>query len=457
MYFKGIAHPTILKILLKEEEILTSFQKEINPFSEKPFLNIPTHICKKYNFKIGDLKIIRITKNNQTYEFIKKLGEWGRVNIPKEIIPLLSLKDKEKVIIQVIKESKIEESNKSLSLILKNTNFKILGRNEGFITIYKEKMTPITIYNKISQDPDLIKAIFLIHGDGHYKTKLSFTNTDIGLHKFIIKIFEKHQIISKKEWKGRISINENQNQKGLSKYWSNVLNPNQFYPTISKTRFNTKQNGNFRIVIDKRIVGFLINIILEHYIKNLDQNSSFYALNGLLAAEGSADLSKKGLHRITLSYNSTEKELFKKILCKTEILELCKDTIKSKSHGMFVIENWNNIVPFFQKFISKKLLPFDIHEERRERALRGFVNHQYTITLNKYLKCIQKENTISKIANNLKIRKDSCLSSIKKERFNQLIIIKGKGINRNPFKISITKEGNNFLELTKYLKGEIKP
>ncbi len=175
-------------------------------------------------------------------------------------------------------------------------------------------------------------------------------------------------------------------------------------------------------------------------------------MNGLLYAEGGAQISNiSSLHKITLSFNKQEKFMFKQIL---DDLNL-KYTIEQNRN--FIIQGWNNQYHFFKTFLSKDVVPFGIHNQRRNNALNGFLNHNFTKTMIKYLFILRLYNSLSvkEFSKLLGIRRDSLLSTIRKTRYSKFVNILGKGINRNPFIISITKEGYNFINIINKIGGLI--
>ena len=80
-------------------------------------------------------------------------------------------------------------------------------------------------------------------------------------------------------------------------------------------------------------------------VKLLGKEYDIYALNGLLAAEGGAQIGKKGLHRITLSFNSKEKSMFQYILDRLEL----KYTIGQDKD--FIIQGWSTNIYFLRHSI----------------------------------------------------------------------------------------------------------
>ncbi len=63
--------------------------------------------------------------------------------------------------------------------------------------------------------------------------------------------------------------------------------------------------------------------------------------------------------------------------------------------------------------------------------------------MEKYLLVIGVKTTVKELSGLLKIREDSCLTTIRKPQYSKFIDIEGEGINRNPFKyLSLRMERN---------------
>lgn len=69
--------------------------------------------------------------------------------------------------------------------------------------------------------------------------------------------------------------------------------------------------------------------------------------------------------------------------------------------------------------------------------------------MKKYLSVLDKNDklTTKQFSNILKMRHDSLLNTLKKERYSYFMDIKGKGIRGNPFIFSITPEGRYLMDL----------
>ncbi|MBU1622777.1 MAG: hypothetical protein KJ597_04340, partial [Nanoarchaeota archaeon] len=255
VFFNEIVHHEEYKKIYSLEKLLLELNKEIKTNSARPFLNIPTNICKCKNIKPKDIIIVRLHKKDKIYEFISKVYAWGKIHVPKKIISLLEIKNNEKIRIQIIKETENTNSNETINLVnlfKKNKKIKTIKRANNFVTIYSEKQTPLTIPNTITINQKLVELFFLIHGDGHYKTKLFFVNKNPQLHKFVIKQFENELKIPMSIWRARVTINKFENEDLAKHYWKEKIGfiNEQFYPKVSKTKFNTSKFGNLRICID---------------------------------------------------------------------------------------------------------------------------------------------------------------------------------------------------------------
>ncbi|MAG16386.1 hypothetical protein CMO88_04985 [Candidatus Woesearchaeota archaeon] len=450
VYYKEIAHPVDFARLYKQERPMCEFKSPLRMGTGRPFITYPAESRKSEGIKETDVLLVRICRENQEVEFVTKMYKWRKLHIPQIIVDKLNIQNNENIFVKIIARDKcLPESYQQIDLaqiVHYDKNVKIIPRAKNYITIYRKQKEPITIPRFIQLSSNLIELFFLVHGDGHYAYKLYFANKLPELHVFVIDEFEKIFRLPKAVWRSRILLHDLRHGLYAKEYWKNAvcLNEQQFYSN-SKCILRTSPAGNLRIVMDKTIVSLIFRYVFEKIKNNMEKQNAFHALNGLLAAEGGAQIGKKGLHKITLSYNMQEKTLFEKILRQTGIVELCKDQ-QSKT---FVIEGWTNLYSFFKTFLFNEVVPFRTHSVRRKRAFEGFLNHSFTKTMIKYLSVINKNHriTVKKLSMLLKIREDSILDTLRKKQYKTYIKIEGLGINRNPFLISISKEGKDFLKL----------
>lgn len=456
IYYKEIAHPFDLSILYENEKPFYGFNGIVHTETSRPFISLSAENRHLVGINGGDVVLVRICREKQEVEFVTKVCEWGQMHIPKVILDLLEMKNREAIVINIMAKTQnlinINDGRIDLAQITDYDNgIKIIPRALDFVTVYRKQKVPITIPRFIELSPKLIELSFLIHGDGHYAEKLYFANKSPELHRFVMNEFENILRIPQNLWRSRILLHDLENTVNATEYWKNMLELNnaQFYNS-SKSVLNTDATGNLRIILDKTIVSLIFRYIFDIMKKNLDKRTALHALNGLLAAEGGAQISKKGLHKLTLSYNQKEKELFQRILHISGTSHLWKDV----QNKMFVIESWPHLHTFFKLFLAESIIPFRIHSDRRKRALEGFLKHSFTKTMSKYLTCISKNNnvTVEKLSTLLKIRRDSILDAIRKNQYVLFVDINGKGVNRSPFIISITNEGKEFLQLISRLQ-----
>lgn len=452
VYTNQIIHEKVFSKLYNKERILKKFETNIITSTHHPFSTFLSKDRKSTNIKEGGFIILRAVKNNKKFEFIGKVIKWGKFSIPKMIIKTLNIKNREKILFEIVEESKNNEigGEDFLDLAKIKENIKMIYRENRFITLFKEYKIPITLPRFIKITPELIELCFLIHGDGHYQNKLYFVNKNPELHEFVIQKFEEIFKIPRNIWRTRLLFNNQFNKELAKEKWKKVLNlkEEQFYPSISKSQLKTSSLGNLRIVIDKTIVSVIFRYIFGH-LRNLEKKQAIHALNGLLYAEGGVDKNKRGLHKITISFSQKEKEMFQEILDKTEI-----DLLAIRLNDRFVIGKWNNLYNFFKIFFSNNIVPFNLHTEKCKNALEGFLSHSFTQTICKYLEILNKKPnfTIKELVKITNHRPESILSTLRKKQYSEFIKIEGKGINRNPLLISITKEGEEFLKLIEQIK-----
>lgn len=450
IYSDMLVDNNTLEELYNKEQILTNFKTKVNTMSHYPFATFLAKERHLTNLRINGPLIIKAVKDNKKFEFVSKLCKWGKFSVSKEAVKLLDMKNHEIIKFEIIKENKNQEiKNNCLDLAGVEDVDKIF-REDNFITLYKTGGTAITLPRFIEITLNLIELSFLIHGDGSYKEKLYFVNKNPELHIFVIDKFYEIFKIPKEVWRARLLFNNASDSFAAKEKWKHNLDlkEEQFYPSISKCVLNTSEFGNLRIVIDKLIVARVFRHVFEQIKKSKDY--PIHALNGLLCAEGGARKTKHGLHKITLSFSQKEKEMFESILKSVSLSEISKVSQNSR----FCIEGWENLHLFFKTFYDNKCIPFDIHSQRCKNALGGFLDHGFTKTMEKYLNALNKKDnfTIKEIMNELNHRDTSVLGTLRKKQYSKFIKIEGKGVNRNPFKISITQEGRDFLTLTKNMR-----
>jgi hypothetical protein len=87
----------------------------------------------------------------------------------------------------------------------------------------------------------------------------------------------------------------------------------------------------------------------------------------------------------------------------------------------------------------------------------GFLMHRHTKTLIKYLQILKdRPCSVKEISEKLGHRDDSILNALRKEKYQRYVGMAGNGINKNPYIISITPEGDRFLKLINSLRGILK-
>src|SRR3989344_484209 len=448
IYYTEIVHPEEFKNLYLKETPLLKFFSKVTTKTDRPFFTFYAKDRKKHSFEEKDVILIRIEKAHKNFQLIVKISRWGKIHVPAKVVKILGLKNHERIICYVLNRDKkvaVQNSERHIDLakLSKDNEVRIIPREGRNITIYKKQKTPITVPRFIEITPDLIELCFLIHGDGHYQNKLYFVNKAPELINFVMHQFDESLRIPKNCWRAKIDLFKGEDKECSKEYWKSKLEleDKQFYKT-AESSFNTGKNGNLRIIIDKTIVSMIFKNIFYKITEELDKETAFYALNGLLDAEGGSQLNSGSLHRITLSFNENEKKLFENVLKNTGILKFCKIT----QNKTFVIEKWDNQYIFFKAFLKKGIVPFKTHNKRRNNAINGFLRHSFTKTMIKYLSaCKESEKlTIKDLSILMRIRQDSILDTIRKNRYQKFINfekIKGKKC------VSISEEGLIFLDL----------
>ena len=453
IYTNQIIHPVEFTNLYKNEKILVSFQTQVNNVNKRAFATFLAKERHYSNIKEGNFVIFRAVKGSSKFEFISQIGKWGKFHIFKEVIGTLKISNHEIIEFEVVKIVEPRRDMSKNSIDLANLQgAKILFRESGLITIIQKSKVAITLPRYIQITPNLIELCFLIHGDGHYNTKLFFVNKDIKLIRFVMHKFEEILRVPKDTWRARLLFNNSASSDLAKERWRTSLNlkDEQFYPSVSKCILNTSENGNLRIVIDKLIVAYVFRSVFDIVKQNIEGKNALYALNGLLLAEGSAEKTEnRGLHKITINYSSKEKEMFKEILHEAKVIDLIKDR-----EDRFIIEGWENCYKFFKIFFSNNIIPFNLHTGRCNNALSGFLEHGFTKTMEKYLTILNRKEQMN--TNELILETNHLGNSVRKllrkKQYTRFVNSLGRGINRNPIIFSITPEGKEFLALIKDIR-----
>lgn len=447
IFYEEIILKEYFSRLYIEEKPIQSCNSIVTTNTDRPYFFFNSNYRKLLNFRVGDLILIRVKNHDKEVQYISKIYKWGKIHLPKQYVKLLGLNNKQEINWQIFARDEILKrniENQAIDLAnLGDNSIKIIPRTSNLITVYSKRNIVITLPRYVNISQNLFELFFLVHGDGHYKTKLFFVNKSPELINFVMSCFKANLGVSNEEWMAKLLISDNRNAIHSREYWKNItkLKECQFYNN-SRSFLNTNIHGNLRIIIGKSIVAHLFRLVFEILKKNLTPANSLYALNGLLCAEGSASIEKKGLHKITLSFNLVEKPLFLDVLTKAGLSDICK----TSENRMFVIENWANLYIFFDKFFSKNVVPFSYHIQRRNNAINGFLNHQHTKTLEKYLLVLNCHNslTTAQFSSILGVRRDSVLDFARNPRYIKFISLKG---DRNSYILSITTQGLNFLEI----------
>ena len=454
-----IISPESLLNLCVKEETNSQFKSKVNTSSHHPFSLLVVSERNRLEIKEDDLLILRACKGCSVFEFISRVGKWGKFSIPKEVISTLDIKNYDLIQFNIVREAKscdkLEDNLIDLSQIDKNK--KTLFRTNEFVTLFEKGRTPITLPRYLKVTPDLLELCYLIHGDGHYGYKFYFVNKSCELHEFVISKFEEIFKISRSTWRARLLFNHQSNKEQAKERWKTLLGlkEEQFYPTISKSQLNTSEDGNLRIGIDVPVVADIFRHVFNK-LQNLKGTDSLHALNGLLCAEGGARKNQHGLHKITLSFSQKEKAMFQEILNETGVSKIASISQNSR----FVISGWEKLYSFFRLFLDNGVIPFNLHSIRRGKAISGFLDHSFTKTAYKYLKLLSKRPsfTIKDLTIITGYLPNSIITTIRRKQYSAFANLSGKGVNRNPFKISITSEGREFIsiveELNAYQNGQ---
>jgi len=344
----------------------------------------------------------------------------------------------------------------NLSEVLgKDSNF-LIKQNKEKLIVNKPRRLPLEIPKTIKLSEELLKSLFLIFGDGHYKSKLNLTNHIHRIHNYTIQSLENELGIPREIWRLRIIHSKSQDKKlidAVKQYWMGALNFNdkQLYPTISPSFvYKTCKEGIARIQIDKMNIPDVIRIIIEEVIfliqkDKLSEKEYCHIFDGILNAEGSVSKEYNGIHKITISFNKSEKDLFRTIFTKLIPISMLKE-----KNDRFTISKWKNIYQLIKTFVEFDIIPFSLRPKDAFNLVSGFLNYKRTEALRNYLNTIQKypNMSFSKVAD-LSHRdwKSAKLTlQIRTKEFIKIEKFKNKHLT------TLSKEGKNLLKIIKKLE-----
>ncbi len=131
-----IIHPEDLEYMSKIEKPIISFSTKIITKLDRPFLTLLARYRNKTEIKEEDILLLRINKT----EFISKIYKWGKINIPKNVVNKLKLRNHKLIMVEIISKNKyldIQDKKEFIDLAeIQNDKIKIIPRAYGFITIY---------------------------------------------------------------------------------------------------------------------------------------------------------------------------------------------------------------------------------------------------------------------------------------------------------------------------------
>lgn len=323
------------------------------------------------------------------------------------------------------------------------------------IILFTKFRAPLAFPLKINLSGNVLKSIYLIFGDGYYKSKLNLTNKNYRIHSFVLGSLEEEMKIKRSVWRLRILHSDNSSEvlSKVKSYWLSALgfNESQLYPKISPEILKTGIQGIARIQIDKLTYGDVISRIIE-YVNVLISSGTLskeeYCIitDSILNAEGSVLLDSDGIHRITISFNKSEKELFKTILIK-----LIPENILVEKDDRFTISRWKNIYQFLKAFAELDITPFSLRPQDAFNLSFGFLNHRRTKALKNYLETILKNprkpfRKIAKLSNR-DWKSAKMTLQIRTKEFIQIEKVRNKHLT------SISKEGKTLLRVIRKLEN----
>lgn len=330
-----------------------------------------------------------------------------------------------------------------------------------FIITNANEKNCLKIPYRISLSNELLRTLYTIVGDGCLHKGVYMSNINYRIHRDFIETLEKKFYIPLSKLRFSLTFNQDTRVihiKNAINFWLKVL-PLKKVNHLYKTQFNTCKQGAAKTIFDHKPISKFLSVLLKEiknkiYNKELTDEQICCVLDGILNAEGSAniDTEKKGLHKIVISfnkYNLEEKELFAKVL------DLAGNKYNTHLSGKHIVSRWINQYTFIKFFTKEKIKPFSLSPKRALNLFKGFLNHQRTSSILKYLSVINKKEkiTIQEITNYLGCNRSSVEEAIlRKFRPFGFFKIENRGVNKDPYTISITEEGKRFLNSIHILK-----
>lgn len=426
-----------------------------------------------YSFNSGDLLFLLID-DKEIVGIVNRSGKRVRLKIIKCYFDINLLgKKKIKLLKYVNSKTKFEYPasyiiDKSsvlyldlLAILINNSlcaKSIIITEHNNKLYCFKKSAQKLIILNRFVNYYSLLEILGLYQGDGlrnnkEYK-KLEFANREISIINTFLDFLDEWGL-KRNYWKASISltgeIDSNRKQKSLEYWSSNIKIPKNNFRGFLHTKTLGQMHtywGTVSIIFDSKV----ITTIFLSLVKNVnliiqDEKSSWYFINGLLAADGAVEIKKDGrLSGLNLAYDTPEEALFYKnfienrLFISTRILE--KKRIVDIQRDKFTHSKWHT----FYRLIKNE--SFKLHNKRYTKLISGFLLHKRT---KMFYRCLNNLNCNSSLAISIKANyknKSGFVHSIKiLEKENFVIINKSK----KGYSYKITLEGKIFLNLYKEL------
>jgi hypothetical protein len=244
----------------------------------------------------------------------------------------------------------------------------------------------VSLKRHITDCHRLIEVLGFFFGDGSTEgvRSVRFTNCEPSTLQKSIEVF-KNIGVPVNRWKVQVLYSgPSKILKGreflLKNFWQKQLGvPRENIKSIlySKSKHDSTKSSSARIFIDNAILSeLLINGLLPKIIpliKNPKNEEELVLakdfLRGVLAAEGSVQLVKGSLRRLTLSFdpNSEERNIFKALLLNAGVSKIGEYTNRNELD----VRGWDN----FKIFHKEEL--FKLHDRMNNLFNSGFKNHKY--------------------------------------------------------------------------------
>src|SRR3989338_309254 len=123
VYYKEIVHPLEFTELYRNEKLFFNFSAKVTVNTKRPFITLKSKDRNSLGLNEGELVLIRICNGKQEAQLVTKIYNWGKIQIPKDIIEILNIKHHKFITVKIILKNKILENIKNSIDLSKISNY----------------------------------------------------------------------------------------------------------------------------------------------------------------------------------------------------------------------------------------------------------------------------------------------------------------------------------------------